>query len=427
MSSALDASIAANRFGFGARPGELSHWGAAARDALAEQLTGPAPGIAAQLPASHDLLARIIAAREERRQAGEDPAAVQLKLAKQLRDVYAPAYVDDARARFEAAVSSDRSFVERLVQFWSNHFAVSVDKVAVLGLAGAMEREAIRPHVLGRFPDMLKAVEQHPAMLIFLDNQASIGPGSAFAQLASRRGNRRAIGLNENLGREILELHTLGVDGGYTQQDVTTLAMIITGWSVGGNAGALRGGEPGRFVFREALHEPGAKSVLGRRYAEEGLAQGERVLRDLALHPRTARHLATQLARHFIADEPPAAVVDRLSRAYLDSEGDLPSMYRVLLAAPESWVPAAVGPRSRPSSCWVNGNFSPALPRAGPIGLRTGMDPPRCSSVWSGPVRSHTVSAAAPTRLPLRRLRWARAVAMRRAPPCCAHRMPRRR
>lgn len=339
MSTATDAAIAANRFGFGARPGELAGLGTAARDALSAQLSGPAPRIAAELPASQDLLVRIIALREERRRAGDDPAAAQLKVAQRLREVYAPAYLDDARARFEAAVTSDRSFVERLVQFWSNHFAVSVDKVAVLGLAGAMEREAIRPHVLGRFPDMLKAVEQHPAMLLFLDNQASIGPNSSFAQLAARRGARRVPGLNENLGREILELHTVGVDGGYAQTDVTSLAAVITGWSIGGEAGPVRGGEPGRFLFRDALHEPGAKSVLGRRYPEDGLAQGERVLRDLALNPRTARHLATKLARHFIADEPPPAVVDRISRAYLDSEGDLPTMYRALLSASESWQP----------------------------------------------------------------------------------------
>ncbi len=239
-------------------------------------------------------------------------------------------------ARARAAITSERDFLERLVQFWSNHFAVSVDKVAVLGLPGTLEREAIRPHVLGNFADMLLAVEQHPAMLLYLDNAQSIGPHSQVAQLAERRG--RDIGLNENLGREILELHTLGVDAGYTQQDVRALASMITGWSLGGAAGKLRGGgETGVFFFRPAFHEPGSQALLGRRYAEDGLAQGTAALRDLAVNPHTARHLSTKLARHFIADDPPPAVVDRLTQAWIDSRADLPTVYRALLNSPESW------------------------------------------------------------------------------------------
>jgi uncharacterized protein (DUF1800 family) len=210
-----------------------------------------------------------------------------------------------------------------------------VDKVLVLGLAGTLEREAIRPHVLGNFADMLLAVEQHPAMLLYLDNQQSIGPNSQAAQVAGRRG--RDVGLNENLGREILELHTLGVDGQYTQADVRSLATLITGWSIGGEEGRLRGGEPGQFFFREAFHEPGAGVLLGKRYVEAGVKQGVEALRDLALHPHTARHLATRLARHFIADDPPAAAVDRVAEAYLGSGGDLPATCRALLASPEAW------------------------------------------------------------------------------------------
>jgi uncharacterized protein (DUF1800 family) len=178
-------------------------------------------------------------------------------------------------------------------------------------------------------------------MLLYLDNHISVGPHSRAARLVERRGKGREVGLNENLGREILELHTLGVAGGYSQQDVTTLAAVITGWSIGGGAGLLRaGGEPGRFFFREALHEPDAKTVLGKVYREDGYAQGERALRDLALHPQTARHLATKLARHFIADEPPVVAVDRIAKAYLDSDGDLPATYRALLDLPQAWQPA---------------------------------------------------------------------------------------
>ena len=325
--SAIDGAIAANRFGFGARPGDLQRLGNSPRDALLRQLRAPAPLIDEALPASHELLAQVI----EQRQTLRGAALV----GKALREIYQPAYVNEVLARTRAAVTREHDFLERLVHFWSNHFAVSVDKRAVLGLAGAMEREAIRPHVLGNFADMLLAVEQHPAMLLYLDNQQSIGPNSQLARQANRRG--RDLGLNENLGREILELHTLGVDGPYTQADVQALAATITGWSIGGDAGRLRGGEPGRFFFRDAFHEPGERALLGRRYAEDGMRQGETALRDLAVHPHTARHMATKLSRHFVADDPPAALVDRLTRAYLDAQGDLPATYRALIQSPEPW------------------------------------------------------------------------------------------
>jgi uncharacterized protein (DUF1800 family) len=255
--------------------------------------------------------------------------------AQTLRQIHAPAYAAEMLARFDAAVQSQTSFLERLAQFWSNHFAVSVDKVAVLGIAGAMEREAIRPHVLGNFADMLLAAEQHPAMLLYLDNQASMGPDSDAARRAARRG--RELGLNENLGREILELHTLGVGGGYDQDDVRALATIISGWSVGGGQGRLQDGEPGKYHFRAAFHQPGAQSLLGKRYAEEGPVQGRRALRDLARHPATARHLATKLVRHFVTDDPPAALVESLAAAWLRTDGDLPSVYRALLDSQLSW------------------------------------------------------------------------------------------
>jgi len=334
---AAEAAIAANRFGLGARPGDLARLGSHARDALLAQTRGPAPLLTELLPSSQELLAKVIAARAARREDAAQPAAAAL--GKTLRETYLPAYVADVSARTRAAIDREADFPERLVHFWSNHFAVSVDKIAVLGLAGAMEREAIRPHVLGDFADLLLAVEQHPAMLLYLDNQQSIGPGSQAARLADRRG--KELGLNENLGREILELHTLGA-GHYTQQDVQALAAMITGWSIGGDAGRLRGGEPGRFYFREAFHEPGAQTLLGRRYTEDGIAQGTKALRDLAVNPVTARYLGTKLARHFVADEPSPQLVDRLTRAYLDSHGNLAATYRALLGSPEAWLPAPV-------------------------------------------------------------------------------------
>ncbi|MEO8307188.1 MAG: DUF1800 domain-containing protein [Pseudomonadota bacterium] len=339
-----DAAIAANRFGLGARPGELAKLASDARGELFAQIKAPAPLLTAALPSSSELLAKVIALRKGKPGAQAGPAAPPagsvVAAAKGLREIYLPAYLGDVTARFRSAVTSQRSFVERLVHFWSNHFAVSVDKAVVLGLAGPMEREAIRPHVLGKFQDMLLAVEQHPAMLLYLDNAQSVGPDSKAADIAGRRG--RKVGLNENLGREILELHTLGVDAGYTQDDVRALASIITGWSIGGNLGRLQGGDPGSFYFREILHQPGKQVLLGKTYKQDGMGQGEAALRDLAANPHTARHISTKLARHFIADDLPDVVVNRLTTAFEKSHGDLPTVYRALLDSPEAWALPAV-------------------------------------------------------------------------------------
>src|SRR4030095_2566219 len=181
-------------------------------------------------------------------------------------------------------------FVERMVHFWSNHFAVSVEKPGVTAIAGAFEAEAIRPHALGRFPDMLLAVERHPAMLPYLDQARSIGPNSPAALRAAERNPDRRRGLNENLAREIMELHALGVRSGYDQEDVTELARAMTGWTIGGVLPQMQGTSPGAFVFVPALHEPGSRTVLSRRYDQPGEAQAEAMLRDLASLPATARH-----------------------------------------------------------------------------------------------------------------------------------------
>jgi uncharacterized protein (DUF1800 family) len=343
-----ESTIAANRFGLGARPGDLDTIGSDARGWLAAQLRGAPPVVAAgDLQSSAALLAQAAQLRGERAalkrdtkadatpQQASDAAAALMKLRGAYRDIY----IAEARTRLVTAVQSERPFVERITQFWSNHFAVSADKVAVLGLAGALEREAIRPRVLGNFGDLLLAVERHPAMLLYLDNQQSTGPGSPLAQRAATRG--RQIGLNENLAREILELHTLGANGGYSQHDVTSFANIITGWSVAGGAGAPGGQrEPtaSGFVFRPMLHEPGAQTLLGKRYAQEGEEQGIAALRDLARTQATARHIATKLARHFIADDPPPAAVERMTQAFLTSDGDLPRVYATLIDSREAWA-----------------------------------------------------------------------------------------
>jgi uncharacterized protein (DUF1800 family) len=235
-------------------------------------------------------------------------------------------YRDEVDARFWHGASTDAPFVERLVLFWSNHFCVSARRSSVRPIAGAYEREVIRPHVLGRFESMLLASARHPAMLLYLDNHRSMGPNS-------RAGKRRKRGLNENLARELLELHTLGVDGGYSQADVTELARLITGWTVG----RLRRGDDAGFRFDPGMHEPGRFTILGRSYGEDGEQAGVKALRDLARHPSTARHIATKLARSFVSDTPPPALVERLRRTFVETEGDLGRLAQVLAEAPEAW------------------------------------------------------------------------------------------
>jgi len=235
----------------------------------------------------------------------------------------------EVRARSVRLVGTENGFLERLVLFWSNHFAISLAKGGPMRvLAGAFERETIRPHVLGRFADMLMAVEKHPVMLIYLDNQQSIGP-------ASRSGQNGRRGLNENLAREILELHTLGVDGGYSQDDVTSLARIITGWTfVQPDDDALYGG---RFTFAPVRHEPGRHVLLGKTYPEGGLEQGEEALADIARHPAAAHHIAAKLARHFVADDPPPALVENLTHVFRITDGDLYAVSYALVDAAEAW------------------------------------------------------------------------------------------
>lgn len=239
-------------------------------------------------------------------------------------DIAQQIFLDEAKARLDAALSAETGFVERLVWFWSNHFCVSADKVRPI--AGAFEREAIRPYVLGRFADMVAAVESHPAMLAYLDNSASIGPNSV-------AGRRRGKGLNENLAREILELHTLGVDGGYTQGDVTSFARIITGWTVI----PARQERGGAFEFNDKMHEPGEQTLLGRRYADSGAGQGREAVADFARHPATARHVAKKLARHFVADAPPEALVAALAGTFSRTDGDLKAVAQRLLGHDDAW------------------------------------------------------------------------------------------
>ncbi|MGJ5206707.1 DUF1800 domain-containing protein [Bradyrhizobium sp. HKCCYLR20261] len=261
--------------------------------------------------------------------AAADPAQAKPAQPQQPPNVVQKTFRAEALARLQRAILADCGITERLVAFWSNHFCISAAKGELARMwAGAFEREAIRPHVLGRFADMLKAVEQHPAMLFFLDNQESLGPDS-------RAGQNRKRGLNENLAREIMELHTLGVGGGYTQDDVTSLARIITGWSFAGRN--ARNGPPGSFLFNANAHQPGPQTLLGKVYQDNGLAQGEAALADIARHPSTAKFIATKLARHFVADDPPPALVAKLETTFKTSDGDLRAVTLALLDSDEAW------------------------------------------------------------------------------------------
>ena len=373
------ASIALNRFGLGARPdqpipadpkawlmGQISRFEprpaviaaapsrAAIAGELAEYLNEIRPmllqqrlagGAAPQQPAPAMMrqMGQGMTDAPEMAKSGEAPDPVKQArqfVGRQGRDYYAKL----VGARVNAAVASDTPFIERMVHFWANHFAVSADKLTVVGMAGLLEFEAIRPHVTGSFAAMLNAVERHPAMLLYLDQAGSIGPNSPIAQRVARFAPNRKIGLNENLAREIMELHTLGVRTGYSQADVTEFARAMTGWTVAGlNRGPIArfagtGGSPGDFVFAGPIHEPGARTIMGKRYDQPGEAQAQAVLNDLAVHPATARHIATKLARHFAGDNPPPAMVARLEAAFMRSQGDLPTVYRALIASPEAWV-----------------------------------------------------------------------------------------
>ena len=373
----LAAAIALTRFGLGARAGEIDTVAGDPVGWLTDQVRpGGAPNPAGPSETTTDRVEAFLnyqrdsqAARQARREPAPAPAmgAAAMETRSSAATPEAEAAFDARRqgrralvqetaqeflARTRLGATTDAGFAERWALFWANAFTASATKFQSAIFMGQYEREAIRPHVFGRFEDLAVAAERHPAMLLYLDQAQSIGPNS-------RAGERRQAGLNENLAREILELHTVGAHSGYSQADVTEFARALTGWSVangrdvgvrprqaGRNGGRRRAtttpvSEPGQngFVFRSNVHEPGARTVLGRTYAEGGVGQGEAILRDLANRPETARRLARNLARHFVTDDPPAALTDRLEAAWAGSGGDLAVVARALIAAPEAWDP----------------------------------------------------------------------------------------
>jgi uncharacterized protein (DUF1800 family) len=331
------AALALHRFGLGPNSSAIADIASDPLGALLAELNAGEPQMA-----GNDLLASGQASREtfafqqERkaaREAREGMANPQTSDSAQPATNMGPSlpqqiYLSEAEARFRAALAARIGLTERLVWFWSNHCCVSADKGRVRSICGAFEREAIRPHVLGKFSNLLLAVETHPAMLLYLDNVHSIGPRSL-------AGARQRKGLNENLAREILELHTLGVRSVYGQSDVTNFAKVMTGWTIRPFRQDPESG--GEFFFNPRTHEPGAQRVVAKTYADAGFEQGRAVLRDLAVHPSTATHIATKLARHFVADEPPPSLVTRLANRFTATGGDLKAVTEELIKAPESW------------------------------------------------------------------------------------------
>ena len=366
ISAEAKAVLALHRFGLGPRLGSIAAILSDPRGALLAELDRPLTlAVAAHLPSSAKAYrtvneanarraARTKQARQEAKkqqtaaavpamaegqteaqaagegqQMSEGPDPVEMavkKAAEAIPDPGRPIYLQEAKVRAEAALSADIGFAERLVWFWSNHFCISANKIQ--SMSGAYEREAIRPHVLGRFADLVLAAEGHPAMLFYLDNLGSMGANSI-------AGINRARGLNENIAREIMELHTLGVRSGYTQDDVISLANVLTGWTlIPPGADPERGGE---FIFNPRLHEPGGQTVLGKLYAQEDAEQGRAVLRDLAANPAAATHVATKLARHFVAESPPPALVEQMAGTFRETEGDLKQVARTMVSSPDAW------------------------------------------------------------------------------------------
>ena len=369
---ATQAAIAAHRFGLGEADAESTLRGdprgwltAQIGPADVQRSSGTQP-----LPSAAEGLRRHLEFVQQRRQRREASAAPAMgateprSIEQQFGEHFRQLVQADTRARLSTAALTARPFTERLALFWANHFTVSMAKASVRGLVGAFEREAIRPHIGGRFEDLLRAAVVHPAMLRYLDNDQSAGPHSQVVQRLAQRARRvndgqspRVTGLNENLAREVLELHTLGAaaarNGTYTQADVTAFAAVLTGWRlpIAAYADSSRGAQLGPAIaaagadsptrFEPAWHEPGDKTVLGRRYREGPRRPGPGAARPGAApgHGRIRRASSWRGISWPMSRQP--ALVERMVQAWRATEGDLPSVYRSLLDAPEAWLPSA--------------------------------------------------------------------------------------
>jgi uncharacterized protein (DUF1800 family) len=365
---------ALNRLAFGPRPGDVDRIMQDGVDRWIDQQLHPEriadreldtrlAGMSTLQLSNAELLTRfyvpVVEARKEaKEEAGKDGGTVDKKEMRReyMKDV--PAEQRPQRVmeelqsqRLLRAAQSERQLNEVMVDFWMNHFNIFSGKGIDRFLLTSYERDAVRPHIWGHFEDLLIATAKSPAMLFYLDNARSVaapenrpeqtqrfGRGRFFARRMQEQKPNRG-GLNENYAREIMELHTLGVDGGYSQKDVTELARVLTGWSI---TSKRDGGEGAAFVFRPRLHDAGAKNVLGVRFAPGGgIEEGERMIHILAHHPATAHHIAYQLCQRLVADDPPSALVDRVAKTFLATDGDLRLTVKAVIDSPEFWAPAA--------------------------------------------------------------------------------------
>jgi len=371
------------RFGLGARAGEAPPSDPALW--LRRQITAPDPTHFDPPPSTASGLSALHNDRERK------PSPEERQVG--------PLFRSEIVALLSNALTTPAPFRERLVLFWANHFTVSIRQAGCAAVAGAFVQEAIRPHVTGRFCDMLLAVMRHPAMLIYLNNAQSVGPGSP----AGQNGKR---GLNENLARECLELHTVSPAAGYTQADVTSFAKLLTGWSID-----LRADPPG-FLFRPRAHEPGPQTVMGRRFPD-GEAGGEAALAFLAAHPATHRFLATKLVRHFVADIPSPDAVRRIEAVLRDTGGDLGRASLALVDLPETWKPGAK--LRTPQDFVVASLRGLALPpdrQLQLLGILGGLGQPMFGAPQPNGWSDNAAEWVAPEAM-LRRIDWAYAVAGR--------------
>ncbi|PHY22130.1 DUF1800 family protein [Caulobacter sp. BP25] len=405
------AAIAVTRFGLGARPGEIEAATADPKGFLTAQIRREGADLpqdggetsAQRFEAMRDFQQQ----RKTEREQKDGEAATKTQTFKDTQRALRDKIDADFLARARLAAGTNAAFCERWALFWANHFTVSSTKQITSVLIGPFEREAIRPYVFGSFENLLVASSTHPAMLTYLDQAQSIGPNSRASGAAARRGNGKA-GLNENLAREILELHTVGVDAGYRQADVTEFARALTGFSIGRDPED----RAGQYVFRENAHEPGARTIMGRHYGQQGLKQGLAVLSDLAAHPDTARHICGKIARHFVSDTPPSSLTERLEQRWMETGGDLAKVAKALIDSPEAWAPTPAKlktPYEYTLSTWrLIGAEPSAIERLAPILTGLGQKPFSAPSPKGWPDDAQTW--AAPDAL-IKRMQWAQGFA----------------
>jgi uncharacterized protein (DUF1800 family) len=334
-----------NRIAYGPKPGDIERVASMGAQRYIdsqlqpESIPLPAPLAdrlraldAVQAPAG-DTLGRFLAVRGQAKNESDEDKAKR-------REVVTAIALQTDEARIARAVDSPRQLEEVMVDFWFNHFNVFAGKGLDRALIASYERDAIRPYALGNFRDLLGATAKHPAMLFYLDNWLSTANGYEPRGRQKFGAKGKSSGLNENYARELMELHTMGVDSGYTQQDVTELARMLTGWTFNNRELVARNRG---FAFDSQRHDHGDKVWLGRRIKDGGQGEGEYALDVLAMLPQTAHHLSFQLAQYFVQDQPPPALVERMARSYLDSKGDIRTVLRTLFGSPEFMAPEAAG------------------------------------------------------------------------------------